>query len=127
MLSKLGSRSFSVLRIPEKVEHEDRSGDWPATWEELGSPGGGMNKNRKSGGGGGNGGFGSGAEPNNIGAYYLELIKSDPTNSLVLRNYGKYLHEVRNNMSKVEPPFLFKCQNIFLFPFKYAVLKFDRK
>lgn len=94
-LSKLqGSRSFSVPRISEAVEYEGRSGDWPTTWEDLGSPGGGMNKNRNS-GGGGNGGHGSDAEPNNIGGYYLDMIKSDPTNSLLLRNYGKYLHEVR--------------------------------
>lgn len=106
MLSKMGSRSFTTPRIPE-VQFEDCGGDaedWPAngiTWEELGSPGGGMNKNRKS-GGGGNGGYGSDAEGKKMGDYYQEMIKSDPTNSLLLRNYGRYLHEVEGDVVKGE-------------------------
>lgn len=30
-----------------------------------------------------------------IGAYYEEMLKSNPTDALLLRNYGKFLHEVR--------------------------------
>lgn len=29
-----------------------------------------------------------------IGANYKEMLKSDPTNSLMSKSYGKYLHEV---------------------------------
>ncbi|KAL1556345.1 hypothetical protein AAHA92_11988 [Salvia divinorum] len=82
-VSRQRSRSFSSLRIPE----------------ELGTPGGGMNKNRNSGGSGGSGG---GAEGSDIGAYYQEMIRSNPTNSLLLRNYGRYLHEVVGDVVKAE-------------------------
>jgi len=53
---------------------------------------------------GGGGGFdhgdvtvttgGNGGERMKIGAYYEEMLKSNPTDALLLRNYGKYLHEV---------------------------------
>ncbi|KAI3453391.1 hypothetical protein Pfo_010054 [Paulownia fortunei] len=109
-LSKLGSRSFTAPWIPEVEcdegidERRGYAGEWPEngiSWEELGFPGGGMNKNRKS-GGGGSGGNGSNADRHKIGAYYQEMLKSDPTNSLVLRNYGKYLHEVERDVVKAE-------------------------
>ncbi|KAK4422971.1 hypothetical protein Salat_1879700 [Sesamum alatum] len=106
-LSRQGSRSFTTPRIPEEEFGEgihDYAGDWPASgmsWEELGFPGGGMNKNRNS-GGGGSGGNGSDADRSEIGSYYQEMLKSDPTNSLILRNYGKYLHEVERDVVKAE-------------------------
>jgi len=37
---------------------------------------------------------GNGGERMKIGAYYEEMLKSNPTDALLLRNYGKYLHEV---------------------------------
>lgn len=37
---------------------------------------------------------GSGGERIKIGAYYEEMLKSNPTDALLLRNYGKFLHEV---------------------------------
>ncbi|KAH6790721.1 hypothetical protein C2S51_005727 [Perilla frutescens var. frutescens] len=99
-LSKLGSRSFTA--IPELEYDEDHAAaNGRMTWEELGSPGGGMNKNRKS-GGGGSGGYGSDAERKKMRAYYQEMIKSNPTDSLLLRNYGKYLHEVEGDVVKAE-------------------------
>ncbi|PIN06791.1 hypothetical protein CDL12_20647 [Handroanthus impetiginosus] len=109
-LSKLGSRSFTALPIPEEERDEridDRrgyAGDGSASgilWEEIGFPGGGMNSNGKS-SGGGSGGHGSDADRNKIGAYYQEMLKSDPTNSLLLRNYGNYLHEVEGDLVKAE-------------------------
>ncbi|CAK9165897.1 unnamed protein product, partial [Ilex paraguariensis] len=42
------------------------------------------------------------AIPSKIGAYYQELLKSNPTNSMLLRNYGKYLHEVQKDTAKAE-------------------------
>ncbi|KAL0409270.1 UNVERIFIED_CONTAM: hypothetical protein Sradi_1861400 [Sesamum radiatum] len=108
-LSKMGSRSFTPPRIPEEEfgegERTGYTGDWPASgmsWEELGFPGGGMNKNRNSGSGGGSGGNGSDADRSKMGSYYQEMLKSDPTNSLLLRNYGKYLHEVEGDVVKAE-------------------------
>ena len=55
-----------------------------------------------SGGGEGDGGIakvtgGNGGEKMKIGAYYEELLKSNPTDALFLRNYGKFLHEVLEN------------------------------
>ncbi|KAL5865670.1 hypothetical protein ACOSQ3_003184 [Xanthoceras sorbifolium] len=37
-----------------------------------------------------------------IGDYYLELLKSNPRDSLVLRNYGKFLEEVEKDTEKAE-------------------------
>lgn len=37
---------------------------------------------------------GNGGERIKIGAYYEEMLKSNPTDALLLRNYGKFLHEV---------------------------------
>ncbi|KAK6146448.1 hypothetical protein DH2020_020317 [Rehmannia glutinosa] len=102
-LSKLGSRSFTAPRIAEVecdecIEERTEGG---ISWEELGFPGGGMNNNRNS-GGGGSGGSGSDADRQKMGAYYQKMLKSDPTNSLLLRNYGKYLHEVERDVVKAE-------------------------
>lgn len=52
------------------------------------------------GGRGGNGDWSDGkftggnADWSKIGAYYQEMLKTDPTNSLLLRNYAKFLDEV---------------------------------
>lgn len=51
-----------------------------------------MNNNRRS-SGGGRGGDTSG-DRCEIGAYYEKMLNSEPMNSLLLTNYGKYLHEV---------------------------------
>ncbi|KAJ8631979.1 hypothetical protein MRB53_025315 [Persea americana] len=70
--------------------------------EELEFSGGGIGKGKKSGGGsggdGGGGSFGDGnADQNKIGAYYQQMLKSNPGNPLLLRNYGKFLHEVEKD------------------------------
>ncbi|KNA13712.1 hypothetical protein SOVF_113830 [Spinacia oleracea] len=41
-------------------------------------------------------------EKGNIGDYYQKMLKSNPGDSLLLRNYGKYLHEVEKNVEKAE-------------------------
>lgn len=69
---------------------------------ELGFSGDGIGKGRMSGGGRGGNDFGTSggsADRSKIGAYYQEMLKSDPTNPLLLRNYGKFLHEVRTGLS----------------------------
>lgn len=116
-LSKLGSTSLPAI-IPEEdcevlddlevlrsigslsLTEDQRSytRDWPGNGE-LGFSGGGIGKNRKFGGGDGGGGN---SDPKKIGEYFKEMLKSDPMNSLLLRNYGKYLHEVERDFVKAE-------------------------
>ncbi|KAL4570477.1 hypothetical protein LXL04_026132 [Taraxacum kok-saghyz] len=69
-----------------------------------------------SGGGSGSGrdrdGFGSGKSSggsnnneqnrNKIGEYYQQMLKSNPSDPLLLRNYGKFLHEVEGDTVKAE-------------------------
>ncbi|KOM25641.1 hypothetical protein LR48_Vigan148s000500 [Vigna angularis] len=43
---------------------------------------------------------GNGGERMKIDAYYEEMLKSNPTDALLLRNYGKFLHEVREPFRK---------------------------
>ncbi|XP_027361939.1 uncharacterized protein LOC113869688 [Abrus precatorius] len=45
---------------------------------------------------------GNGGERIKIGAYYAEMLKSNPTDSLLLRNYAKFLHEVEKDTAKAE-------------------------
>ncbi|KAJ8555153.1 hypothetical protein K7X08_012649 [Anisodus acutangulus] len=121
-LSKLGSTSLPAI-IPEEdcgtseldelevlrslsltEDRQSYTGDWPLNGvpiDEVGFPGGGINKNRKFGGGGG-GKDGGNSDPRKIGEYYKEMLSSDPMNSLLLRNYGKYLHEVERDYVKAE-------------------------
>ncbi|XAR54797.1 hypothetical protein NMG60_11030099 [Bertholletia excelsa] len=73
--------------------------------EELGFSGGGPGKGRKSGGSGGGDDStftGENADRSKIGEYYQEMLKTDPTNSLLLRNYGTFLHEVERDLVKAE-------------------------
>lgn len=45
---------------------------------------------------------GNGGERMKIGAYYEEMLKSNPTDALLLRNYAKFLHEVEKDAAKAE-------------------------
>lgn len=60
---------------------------------------GGDEKGKKIGGGGGSGGGGGGGE---IGEYYKEMLKVDPENPLLLRNYGKFLQEIEGDVEGAE-------------------------
>ncbi|KAM7531003.1 hypothetical protein LguiB_034413 [Lonicera macranthoides] len=121
------SRGVGSLSFPARIQEEEyvsesdevgvggigsmglkeKSCDRKDYGEEFDFFGGGFGKGKMSGGGGG-GGYGSGgfrggnADRSEIGAYYLEMLKSDPTSSLLLRNYGKYLHEVEGDTVKAE-------------------------
>lgn len=104
--SKLRSRSFTAPQISEE-DHEigrGNAGVWPSSefsCEELGFPGGGKSKNRNF-SGSGSGRDGSHGDQHEIRAHYQEMLKTNPTNSLLLRNYGKYLHEVERDVTKAE-------------------------
>ncbi|RZC28015.1 hypothetical protein D0Y65_000167 [Glycine soja] len=45
---------------------------------------------------------GNGGERMKIGAYYEEMLRSNPTDALLLRNYGKFLHEVEKDTVRAE-------------------------
>ncbi|KAF4357970.1 hypothetical protein F8388_008478 [Cannabis sativa] len=106
--SSVGSRSFPT-RIPEEDESTtplSRTASFSAISTEIGISGGGFGEGSKSGGSGGGGGgdFGFGAynDRSKLGEYYQEMLKSNPGDSLLLRNYGKYLHEVEKDLVKAE-------------------------
>ncbi|XP_068649592.1 uncharacterized protein [Aristolochia californica] len=91
----------------------DRLGIWSVNEvlpEEFELTGGGTGKGRIVGGGrgGGRGGDGIGdltggsADQNSMGVYYQEMLKANPGNPLLLRNYGKYLHEVERDLLRAE-------------------------
>lgn len=61
--------------------------------DEVGSSGGGSGKGNDSGGDHVSGG-GFGRSRKKVGEYYQQMLKSNPGDPLLLRNYGKYLHEV---------------------------------
>lgn len=112
-LSGVGSRTFPPI-IPEEECVSDSELGSPGlktngagVWPEIGIPveelefsgGGGFGKGRKS--GGGDNGIGNGEEKSKMSAYYLEMIKSNPGDSLFLRNYAKFLHEVRTYFKNI--------------------------
>ncbi|XP_020580783.1 uncharacterized protein LOC110024927, partial [Phalaenopsis equestris] len=72
--------------------------------EELVHSGGGMGNGRKMGGGSGwkRGDEANREEDSRIGSYYQEMLKSDPGNPLLLRNYGRFLHEVKGDFERAE-------------------------
>ncbi|XP_077234967.1 uncharacterized protein LOC143877092 [Tasmannia lanceolata] len=76
--------------------------------EEVEFSDGGVGNGRKVGGGkgGGSGGnesfTGGGADQNRIEAYYQEMLKANPGDPLLLRNYGKFLHEVEKDLVRAE-------------------------
>lgn len=119
-LSGAGSLSSSA-RIPEEecgspalggcTDGVGRSGAWPGIGiplEELGVFGGGIGGGSDFGGDGSdrfgsNGGYGGGyGDRRSIGDHYQEMLKSSPGDSLLLRNYGKYLHEVEGDAARAE-------------------------
>lgn len=99
-----GFRSFPS-RVPEEelLPGGDRAASFANSWPEIGIPleelgisGGGFGKG--GGGGGDDDGFGNSGGGNSdrskLGAFYEEMLKANPGDALLLRNYSKYLHEV---------------------------------
>ena len=105
-LSGVGSRSFPTVIPEEKYVSDSELGspglktNGAGVWPEIGIPveelefsgGGGFGKGRKY--GDGDNGIGNDEEKSKMAAYYLEMVKSNPGDSLLLRNYAKFLHEV---------------------------------
>ncbi|XP_062073583.1 uncharacterized protein LOC133777848 [Humulus lupulus] len=104
--SSSGSRSFPA-RVPKEDEYTplSRTTSFSAPCPEIGISGGGFGKGSKPGGGGdfGYGAYGGGFnDRSKLGEYYQEMLKSNPGDSLLLRNYGKYLHEVEKDLVGAE-------------------------
>lgn len=89
-VSRTGSISFPDMSMI--VEEEDeREFDF-----------GGIGIGNGKGNGFGGGGKGGNDEKREIGEYYQQMLKLNPGDPLLLRNYAKYLHEVEKNMEKAE-------------------------
>ncbi|CAL4923999.1 unnamed protein product [Urochloa decumbens] len=99
------SRSAVLLRhapIPAILEaDEEESCDNKAAAGLDGTGAGGRSPGGGNGGGrgGGGGSQGSGCD---MGEYYRRVLLLDPGNPLLLRNYGKYLHEVEGDLAGAE-------------------------
>ncbi|XWS38769.1 hypothetical protein CRYUN_Cryun19dG0158700 [Craigia yunnanensis] len=75
---------------------------WPEfgiSTEEVGFSCDGFGNGGKSGGDNGDNSYG---DKSKIGDYYREMLKLNPNDSLLLRNYGRFLHEVENDMERAE-------------------------
>ncbi|CAN8325046.1 unnamed protein product [Cochlearia groenlandica] len=103
--SVVGSKPSPTAKIPEEDEigfSDDWGSSIPAKEDEgffsddggSGYIGGGRND-------GGDGGGGN-DDKFKIGDYYKEMLKSDPNNSLLLMNYGKYLYEVEKDGKRAQ-------------------------
>lgn len=79
--------------------------------EEVEFSGGGVGDGSKSGIGrggdwvSGSAGAGGGSERRAMGEYYREMIEANPGDALLLRNYGKFLHEVTIRNPSSSPNF----------------------
>ncbi|KAH9330353.1 hypothetical protein KI387_002461 [Taxus chinensis] len=72
----------------------------PAT--DIGGGRGSSTSKRISTGGGGGGGDGYGAGSENIEEYYQRMLENNPSNSLILCNYAKFLYETKRDYPKAE-------------------------
>ncbi|XP_051119685.1 uncharacterized protein LOC127243622 isoform X2 [Andrographis paniculata] len=84
----LGSRSFTVPRV---IEDEDEDAAAAAAGGTNNNNNHRQQGNRSGGGGGG------GDDRRSLGEYYRKMVRADPTNCLLLRNYGQYLEEVEKD------------------------------
>ncbi|KAJ3689555.1 hypothetical protein LUZ61_018719 [Rhynchospora tenuis] len=94
----LKTRAFTVQGMITEEEPGEKMKE-----EEREVYGGGMgNGGDRSRGGKGGRGSGDQSENRQIHGRYKELLKSDPGNALLLRNYGKFLHEVEGDVKGAE-------------------------
>ncbi|CAL9751452.1 unnamed protein product [Musa acuminata subsp. burmannicoides] len=70
--------------------------------EQVACSGGGIGKGRKVGGGRGGGGGGDQNHNRRIAEHYQRMLRSDPSSALLLRNYGRFLHEVEGDAKGAE-------------------------
>ncbi|PKU68737.1 uncharacterized protein LOC110096052 [Dendrobium catenatum] len=112
-MSSCGSRWLPPALHPDVKEDGLHARVWKGVSKEVVvvkedeevefSGGSGKGKGRKSMGGS----FGDGGNEENDGNrmidhYYQEMLRADPGNPLLLRNYGRFLHEVERDLKKAE-------------------------
>ncbi|KAG6521600.1 uncharacterized protein LOC122052236 [Zingiber officinale] len=94
--------------VPEKVAEEE---DLEVKWCDIGVsvPAGQVEQTEYAGGGTGKGknvalGKGDGDRDDNrkVAEYYQQMLQTDPSNPLLLRNYGRFLHEVEGDAVRAE-------------------------
>ncbi|XP_074588335.1 uncharacterized protein LOC141844204 [Curcuma longa] len=96
--------------VPEKVAEEE---DLEVNWCDIGVsvPAGQVEQAEYAGGGTGTGtgknvalGRGDGDRDDNrkVAEYYQQMLQTDPSNPLLLRNYGRFLHEVEGDAARAE-------------------------
>ncbi|KAG0474538.1 hypothetical protein HPP92_014224 [Vanilla planifolia] len=108
--SSSDGRMIPTVRLSEVEEEDELAVPWSGAaaslvvaedFEEVGISGGGKGNGKKS-----TGGTGGGSDQRNgdrrMGTYYEEMLRADPCNPLLLRNYAKFLHEVEGNLKKAE-------------------------
>ncbi|XWS49544.1 hypothetical protein CRYUN_Cryun12cG0012000 [Craigia yunnanensis] len=75
------------------------SPEFGISMEDIGFSCNGFGNGGKSGGDHGDDSYG---DKRKIGDYYREMLKLNPSDSLLLRNYGRFLHEVEKDMERAE-------------------------
>ncbi|XP_021287516.1 uncharacterized protein LOC110418991 [Herrania umbratica] len=95
-------REFRTLVTGKGSDRASFAPVWPefGIWmEEIGLFGDGFGNGGKS---GSDHGYDSFGDESKIGDYYREMLKLNPSDSLLLRNYGRFLHEVEGDMERAE-------------------------
>ncbi|TVU31544.1 hypothetical protein EJB05_23231, partial [Eragrostis curvula] len=90
-----------ILEAPFEEHEEDRRSTKVAFLDGAGAGRNGGGGGRGGNGGGSNSGSGNGSGCD-MGEYYRRVLRVDPENPLLLRNYGKYLHEVERDLAGAE-------------------------
>ncbi|XP_076924019.1 uncharacterized protein LOC143586338 [Bidens hawaiensis] len=91
---------FTYVAVEEDVEAEEKELLFSSSGLDPGVVDGGGNNGHGRICGGGGGGNCNGSDDTDL--YYQSMIEMDPSNSLVLVNYAKYLKEVRGDAMKAE-------------------------
>ncbi|XP_022737908.1 uncharacterized protein LOC111290726 [Durio zibethinus] len=95
-------REFQTLVTGNGTDRASFVPIWPEfgiSMDEIGFSGDGFGNGGKSGGDRGDDSYG---DKSKIGDYYQEMLKRYPSDSLLLRNYGRFLHEVEKDIEKAE-------------------------
>ncbi|KAE8789801.1 transcription factor Sp8-like [Hordeum vulgare] len=93
-----GSAGSVLLRSPRPRTRNEEDAPMEDCFDGAGA-GKGNNSSGRGGGGGGAGGNGQSA---GMGEHYRRVLRLEPGNPLLLRNYGKYLHEVEHDLAGAE-------------------------
>ncbi|KAF6989719.1 hypothetical protein CFC21_007020 [Triticum aestivum] len=94
-----GSAGSVLLRSPRPGTLGERD---DAPMEDCFDGSGAGKDNNSSGRGGGSGGAGGNGQSAGMGEHYRRVLRLEPDNPLLLRNYGKYLHEVERDLAGAE-------------------------